>query len=131
MLVRNSATLWRHGEAYPPAGTDVLKLPFRFTLPSSGLLPSCSFDNKIDLAAKVIYWVDVIAVRPGLHFNKEISCPFPLLPIDPSGAELGQALRSGWTGPWREIFESRPIRKGLWGEYANAKWTVRPCHLRQ
>ncbi|KAJ3557999.1 hypothetical protein NM688_g1171 [Phlebia brevispora] len=124
-LVRDSTTLWRHGEAYPPPGTDILKLPFRFTLPSRGIYPSCSFDNKYDLCGKVIYWVEVNARRTGLHLNKCIPRIFPVLPLDTPGAQLSRALRSGWEGPWRQYQEVRAIRKGMWGEYSNAKWMLK------
>ena len=124
ILADQSTTLWHQGETYPAPNSDILRLPFRFVLPTENVLPSCQFDNKLDLSAKVIYWVEVLGRRTGLHFNKRIPRPFPVLPANSTGAELSHILRTGWTGQWQDIIETRQIRKGMWGGYATAKWIV-------
>lgn len=125
ILTNESTTLWRQGETYPNPDSDILKLPFRFVLPIQDILPSCHFDNKLDLSGKVIYWIEVLGKRSILHYNKRISQPFPVLPSNSTGAELSHLIRAGWTGPWRDIVETKQIRKGMWGGHATAKWTVR------
>ena len=124
VLADESRVLWSQGEAYPPPGSDILKLPFRFTLPSHDILPTCQFDNKLDLSAKVTYWVEVIGVRGAFRLNTRIPRPFPVLPPHATGAELSQVLRAGWNGPWRDIVETKQVRKGIWGAHATATVTV-------
>ena len=128
ILADETALLWHQGGAYPPPDSDVLRLPFRFVLPTDGLLPSCEFDNRLDLAAKVIYWVEILGIRSGaFHLNKRIPCIFPVLPPDVIGNELSHVFRLGWTGPWRTFADSKHIRKGMWGGYGTVRWTV--CHV--
>ncbi|PSR70565.1 hypothetical protein PHLCEN_2v13604 [Hermanssonia centrifuga] len=115
--------VWSRGTAYPPPDTHILTIPFRFTLPSK-LPPSCEFDT-LDRGGRVEYSIQVVGVRPGkFQINRRILRPFVVVPPHPKGAAVGQALRAGWAGGWRSIMETKPVRRGIWGEYSNVKWTI-------
>ncbi|PSR74839.1 hypothetical protein PHLCEN_2v9553 [Hermanssonia centrifuga] len=121
-LVRDTVSVWRHGGAYPPPGTHILKLPFHFTLPSN-LLPSCEFSG-YRKEGTVGYSIEVVGARSGFRFDKRTLCPMPVLPADPRGAELSRELRAGWTGDWRTVEFARKIRRGIWGDYSHVKMAL-------
>ena len=109
-------SIWRKGAAYPAPGDNVLKLPFSFELPPR--LPPSSHYQTANEFATVAYSLKIVGVRPGLHFNKRIVRPIPVLPWNVGGAELSQQLRMGWLGEWRYTQFVKSVRKGLWGDYS-------------
>lgn len=127
-LIRQNVSLWARGSAYPPAGTDVLRLPFRFTLNPSQQLPSAHYAGSWKRGG-VGYSVEVVGVRTGLHFDKRLSLPLSVLPPDTKGASLSQELRSGLVSAWQSIEFKKDIRKGIWGEYSKVHATVSQASL--
>lgn len=123
-IIRETVSVWKAGGAYPTPDTHVLKLPFSFTLPEK-LLPSCQFGKGSYRSGTIMYSVEVVGTRSGLHFNKRIQRPIPVIPYDLAGAGLHDELRSGWTGATNCYKSARDIRRGLWGEYSNANISVR------
>ena len=121
-LVQDSVTLWQKGGTYPPPGTDVLRLPFRFVLPSE-LPPSCEFKTLYKYGA-VVYTVEVVADRPKLFPKRRVVRAIPVLPHNAAGAKVRNKLRSGWKGKARTWHIEKNIRKGIWGEFSRAEMTV-------
>ncbi|KAI0684386.1 hypothetical protein C8Q76DRAFT_788686 [Earliella scabrosa] len=120
-LVCDELQLWqRGGTLYPPAGEDVLRLPFAFALPKQ--LPP-SFDLRtVDKTAWVRYAVSAIGVRRGfLALNKKHHVPLAVLPHDALGARI---RAEGATHALRTAAKEERIRKGLWGDYGRAEVEV-------
>ena len=75
------------------------------------------------------YFIEAVGERHGLHFNRRVQQPFPVLPAEAFGASLRSALTPGWTGGWK-TFEARDeIRRGIWGDYAQVHATVSAMRL--
>jgi Arrestin (or S-antigen), N-terminal domain len=116
-LVREDRVLWTQ-ETQPPAGTDVMQLPFEFQIPKDS--PASFHSDRSRGGANISYGIEVVADRPGLfRFNRRIGRVFAVLPIatqeDVEGAfQIGQ----GWSGEWKSFENSRLIRKRIWGEYS-------------
>ena len=127
-LIRQNVSLWARGSAYPPAGTDILRLPFRFTLNPSQQLPSAHYAGSWKRGG-VGYSVEVVGVRIGLHFDKRLSLPLSVLPSDTKGANLSQELRSGLVSASRNIDFKKHIRKGIWGDHSKVHATVSQASL--
>ncbi len=122
-LIRQNVSLWTRGSAYPPPGTDLLRLPFRFTLNPSQELPSAHYEGNRK-SGSVVYCVEMVGVRTGLHFNKRLTLPLSVLPSDKKGAKLSRNLRSGKVSSWRNIEFKKDIRRGIWGEDSKVHATV-------
>ena len=103
--------------AFPPTHAHVLKLPFRFVLPS--LLPPSCESSPPNHSAVVAYSIEVVGLRSGLHLNKRITQSLSILPHNALGAQLRDTLRLGWAGETRSIGFSKKVRKGIWGDYAD------------
>ncbi len=109
---------------YPPPDTDILRIPFNFTLPSV-LLPSCDYGGSGSKVARVRYFIEVVGKRPGIwRFNERLVTAFPVLPPSNQGAQLREVLQGAWQGPWRTIVEDKVIRRGIWGEYSRVHVSV-------
>ena len=123
-LAHDTISLWSRGGAYPNPGTDVLRLPFSFTLPAEQLPPSFKFQSSWQWA-HVKYSVTAVGARKGrLTPNRRHRVPFAVLPRD----EAGTALRLGdATHAWRRFDKEDSIRKGLWGDYSKVHVEVRLC----
>ncbi|TFK83755.1 hypothetical protein K466DRAFT_497860 [Polyporus arcularius HHB13444] len=116
ILVRSSLDLWMPGAAYPPPGTDILRLPFRFRIPEN--VPPSFHYRSWDKSACVLYELVVVGVRPGtFQFNRRLRIPRAVVPKDAFGARLRQNI--GAVG-WRKGERTERMRKGLWGEYSTA-----------
>ena len=77
-LVNEEQSLWTKGSAYPPAESDVLRIPFQFRLPEN-LPPSFHYDG-IGKRASVLYSVKATGARPGLlKFDKQIAKPIAIV----------------------------------------------------
>ncbi|KAI0638684.1 hypothetical protein C8Q77DRAFT_1154294 [Trametes polyzona] len=123
-LVRDDVSVWSKGGAYPLSGSDVLRIPFRFHLPSN-LYPSCHY-TKYGQRGKIRYAVSAVGVRPGaLKFNRRVNAPIALVPKDTQGAALREKLiaaaSTGIPLPWRTELKEEKMRRGLWGDYATAQ----------
>ena len=121
-LIRDNLSVWTKGSAYPAPNQDILRLPFSFALPPD-LLPSCQY-SAFRRYATVGYSVEVVGSRSGLHFNKRIMRPIPLLPYDTKGAQLRDSLQMGWAGKFSTHPFNKSIRRGIWGDYSNVSMTV-------
>lgn len=123
-LARETVSVWNKQYAtYPPPGTHILTLPFRFVLPPD-LLPSIDYSAH-QKRAVVGYLVEVVGERPGVHFNRRIASPFPVLPISVQGGSLSSVLRtSGWTGGFRVYEQNEQMRRGIFGDYAHVQAKV-------
>lgn len=118
-------SLWSLGNGvYPPPGSDVLSIPFSFTLPTR-LLPSCKYGSYGSKIAHIRYFIEAVGQRPGIwRFNERLARAFPVLPPSDQGAELRQAFQRGWEGPWCKIVQEDDIRRGIWGERSHTHMTV-------
>ncbi|KAI0691290.1 hypothetical protein C8T65DRAFT_670569 [Cerioporus squamosus] len=115
-LIYTSLDLWTQGSAYPPPGTDILHLPFRFRLPDN-IPPSFHYSGR-GKSAYVLYELTAVGVRPGtFQFNRKLRTPLAVVPKDLTGGKLRDSM--GSLG-WRKCERTEKIRRGLWGEYATA-----------
>ncbi|KAI0802071.1 hypothetical protein BC629DRAFT_1284933 [Irpex lacteus] len=125
-VAKENISLWSSSSGvYPPPDSDILEIPFTFKLPAS-LPPSfeCVGATKSE-KAHIRYGIAIVGKRPGvLRHNQRITKGFPVLPPDPSGAELREALQRGWTGSWRTLMDKKQIRKGLWGDHSEVEMTL-------
>ena len=113
-LIHSSLDLWTQGSAYPPPGTDILHLPFRFRL-SDNIPPSFHY-RAWQKSAYVFYELSAVGVRPGtFQFNRKQRMPLAVVPKDEVGVQLRERIPS--LG-WRKGEKVEKIRKGLWGDYA-------------
>ncbi|RPD55785.1 hypothetical protein L226DRAFT_431468, partial [Lentinus tigrinus ALCF2SS1-7] len=116
-LIHSSLNLWTQGSAYPPPGTDILHLPFRFRLPDS-LPPSFHYHTGVTSAYELI----AVGVRPGMfQFNRRLCMPLAVVPKDTMGERLRDSMAS--LG-WRKGEKVEKIRKGLWGDYSTVQVEV-------
>ena len=125
-LAHDTISLWSRGGAYPSPGTDIMRIPFRFKLPSEQLPPSFKFQSSWQWA-HVKYSVTAVGARKGrLTANRRHRVPFAVLPHD----EVGTALRlENATHGWKRFENQDSIRKGLWGDYSKVHVEVRPCSV--
>ncbi|RPD67562.1 hypothetical protein L226DRAFT_529889 [Lentinus tigrinus ALCF2SS1-7] len=116
-LIHSSLDLWTQGSAYPPPGTDILHLPFRFRLPDT-LPPSFHYHTRVT-SAYVLYELAAVGVRPGMfQFNRRLRMPLAVVPKDTMGGRLRDSMSS--LG-WRKGEKVEKIRKGLWGDYSTVQ----------
>lgn len=117
-IVRRSRSLWTRGSAYPPAGSHTLTTPFQFELPHD-MPPSFSYEHR-GVTGSVRYTVSAVGSRAGIFQpNRRSTYELEVVPADPNGSMIADALRSGWQGEWTKRRTVDRIRKGFWGEYAN------------
>ncbi|PIL28281.1 hypothetical protein GSI_09569 [Ganoderma sinense ZZ0214-1] len=117
-LAHDQISLWTRGGAYPDPGSDIIRLPFRFVLPTDALPPSFKFSSSWQWA-HVKYSVCAVGARKGrLTANRRHRVPFPVLPIDEVGTSVRQAAAT--TG-WKRFDKEESIRRGLWGDYSKVK----------
>ncbi|KAI0783742.1 hypothetical protein C8Q75DRAFT_725249, partial [Abortiporus biennis] len=123
-IVKENISLWTKGSAYPPADSQILRLPFQFQLPYD-VQPSCEFTGLYKYA-RVGYSVEAVGVRQGvLHLNRRIERPFSVVAPDSAGSPTRNALLVGWLGDWNTIERSDKIRRGLWGGYADVRMELK------
>lgn len=123
-LCREDISLWQKGCAlYPPPGTHVLRLPFRFTLPVD-LPPSCAYRGG-KWRGVIAYYVAVVGIRAsGFRGDFTAQRPFTVLPVNIHGANLRSLLRLGWNGAWKSFKASKEIRRGIWGDCSQVQVTL-------
>ncbi|KAL1944374.1 hypothetical protein VTO73DRAFT_3559 [Trametes versicolor] len=118
-IVRDDASLWCRGGAYPPPGSDVLRIPFRLQLPP--YIPPSFQHSERAREGSVRYSVTAVGVRPGIfQFNRRICVPMAVVPFDAAGVAVRESLTAtvasgaevDWKMAWREV----KIRRGLWGD---------------
>ncbi|RPD67560.1 hypothetical protein L226DRAFT_529885 [Lentinus tigrinus ALCF2SS1-7] len=116
-LIHSSLDLWTQGSAYPPPGTDILRLPFRFRLPEN--LPPSFHYHTWAKSGYVLYELTAVGVRPGaFQFNRRLRMPLAVVPKDTMGGKLRDSMAS--LG-WRKGEKVEKIRKGLWGDYSTVQ----------
>ncbi|KAJ8482999.1 hypothetical protein ONZ51_g4996 [Trametes cubensis] len=125
-LVQDCITPWVHGTMYPPASQDVLRIPFRITLPPN-LPPNFEYH---DLAkeAYVRYTLVTVCVRSPsagvLQRDRRIYVPLAIAQRNDMGIvikdKLG-AISAGRLDAWRTHRVEEKIRKGFWGDYATVR----------
>ena len=114
-----SLLIWSQHTSKPPSpSSDILRLPFHFTLPEDPL-PSCDYRGSGGYGI-VAYAIEVVGKQSGLRLDKKITQPIPVLPCSKMGAQFRDLLRSGWSGHMRMWKEEKKIRRGVWGEYSDA-----------
>jgi len=117
---RENVSVWTRGSAFPPPGSQVLRVPFQFELPID-VQPSCQYSGFYK-HAHVGYSIEAVGVRPGKFiFNRRVMKPFPVVAPDAAGAGIKRSLTPMWCGDWTSIKRSDNIRRGLWGGYSNVK----------
>ncbi len=123
-LFRQFETVWKPAipSSAGSANLHVVKVPFRFTLPS--VLPASGVYGKNPFTATVHYFVKVVGIRSGFHKNKEILCRFAVVPSNIAGFELSRSFKAGWTGKWKTVVEQKRMRQFFFGEYASASVIV-------
>ncbi|KAH9939401.1 uncharacterized protein BXZ73DRAFT_99606 [Epithele typhae] len=116
VLVRETTTLWTRGSSiYPLPGSDILSMPFSFTLPDK--LPPSFQVQGLEYSATVRYSLTAVGLsRQGLlNVNKQHCVPLTVVPKD----DFGTSLIQGWVAQgWQTFSKEERIRKGLWGEYS-------------
>ncbi|KAI0832909.1 hypothetical protein BC628DRAFT_1335882 [Trametes gibbosa] len=123
-LVRDDASLWSRGGAYPLPGEDTLRIPFRLQLPED--LPPPFRHTRYGQIGKIGYAVIAVGVRPGaLRLNRRVHAAFPLVPKDTPGVSLREKLSlmavTGEDVNWRSEAKEEKIRRGLWGDYSTVQ----------
>ena len=121
-LAHEDRALWaRSSGTYPPAGSDMLRIPFSFTLPSQ-LPPSFQYRG-IGQSGTIRYALTAVGVRKGLlSLNKRHCHPLAVVPKD----QLGKRLKADLAvHGWKTFSKEERIRKGLWGEYSKVTVEVR------
>lgn len=120
-------SLWTRGAEnalYPPPGSDVLRIPFHFTLPDN--LPPSFHWTTIDESATIRYALTAVGVRKGLlNFDRKYVTPLAVLPKDDIGVRVKEGSERGEVHAWRTQKKEERIRKGLWGDYAKVEVEVR------
>lgn len=119
-LVQVDSSLWSRGSAYPPAGSDVLRVPFSLSLPDQ--LPPSFHMRHYGAKGDIRYSICAVGVRKGLlNLNKRHLVPLTVLPRD----ELGTQLKAeNATHAWKTFRKEDRIRKGFWGDYSKVEVEV-------
>ncbi|KAI0355531.1 hypothetical protein OH77DRAFT_1425041 [Trametes cingulata] len=128
-LVRVDASLWTRGSAYPPPGSDIIRIPFCLQLPA-GLPPSFQYNSR-QKKGSVMYSFTAVGVRPGaFQFNRRIRQPLAVVQKDDVGMSVREQLTAlasaGAEQSWKIQTREEKIRRGLWGDYAtvNVLWSM-------
>ncbi|KAI1791031.1 hypothetical protein LXA43DRAFT_1061632 [Ganoderma leucocontextum] len=126
-LVSLKQSLWKRGSAYPPPDSHVLRLPFRFRLPSGPeILPSVSWDEWRDHVT-ISYCAEAIALRPTTFFANDKRIRKSLAVVSRGDPTLCASIRSltaaklGGGPTWKTVHKEKQMRRGIWGEYSTAR----------
>ncbi|KAH9939405.1 uncharacterized protein BXZ73DRAFT_89051 [Epithele typhae] len=114
-LVRETTTLWTRGSGvYSQPGSDILSVPFSFTLPDK--LPPSFHAEAMGYSVSVRYSITAVGVRKGrMNVNKQHCVPLTVVPKDDIGVSL---KRESATHGWKTFSNEQRIRKGFWGDYS-------------
>ncbi|KAL1944373.1 hypothetical protein VTO73DRAFT_3558 [Trametes versicolor] len=124
-LVRDDASVWSQGGAYPPPGSNTIRIPFRFLLPPD--LPPSFHYSRYGRKGAVRYAVTAVGTRPStFSLNRRVHAPLAIIPKDsPQGVALREKLAlmaaTGAECEWRKERKEEKMRRGLWGDYATAQ----------
>ncbi|KAI0793699.1 hypothetical protein C8Q74DRAFT_1445288 [Fomes fomentarius] len=119
-LVDADIPLWTRGSVYPTPDSDLLRVPFRFILPSH-LPPSFHYAATTE-TAKIRYGLTAVGVRKGvLNANRKHVVPLAVVPQDAVGLRVKEGSGRGVVHGWRTKRKEERIRKGLWGDYAKVE----------
>ncbi|RPD55392.1 hypothetical protein L226DRAFT_208167 [Lentinus tigrinus ALCF2SS1-7] len=117
-LLELTRVLWTYGAEYPPPETDILRLFFRFELPS--YLPPSFYHSSSEGTGAILYCLTVVGVRPGNQSPRVIHIPIVILPQDdfyppstPPWSSSSLALQT--------TVKEKAVRKGLWGDPATVR----------
>lgn len=123
-IVADNMSLWTRSSNYPPADSQVLRIPFEFTLPPDAP-PSCHY-ARFGRYGSIGYFVELVGVRSGLLArNRRTRVPIPVVPQDTEGERISASLRAPdlQVPLYASVCEKR-IRRGFFGEYANCRMEV-------
>ena len=126
-LLELTRVLWTYGAEYPPPETHVLRLFFRFELPD--YLPPSFFHSGSEGAGAILYSLTTVGVRPGNQTPRVIHIPIVILPQD----DFRPLSTPPWSSPsfaLQTLVKEKPVRKGLWGDYATIRVEVLHVHSR-
>ncbi|KAI0328198.1 hypothetical protein GY45DRAFT_1326611 [Cubamyces sp. BRFM 1775] len=125
-LVQDSVTPWVNGTMYPPPGQDILRIPFRMSLPPK-LPPNFEY-HALGKEAYVRYALVAVCERSSsagvLQRDRNIYIPLAVAQRDKLGTatkEKLEAISAGRIDAWRTHRVEEKIRKGLWGDYATVR----------
>ncbi|KAJ6521326.1 hypothetical protein B0H19DRAFT_1353128 [Mycena capillaripes] len=102
-------------------GVQILVCPFQIQLPPN-LPPSFYYSHHARTVA-ISYSIEVVGARHGMfHANRRVRKIFSVVPAATAWELNASAtLRQGWNGPWKPIANNRQLRKGIFGDYSEAK----------
>ncbi|KAM5542523.1 hypothetical protein V8D89_003982 [Ganoderma adspersum] len=127
-LVSVKQSLWKRGSAYPPPGSHILRVPFRFHLPSDPKIVPSVFWNEWHHFVSIVYYVEVSALRSKTFFADDKKIRERLVVVsrgDPILCAHIRSLNELDGGPtWKAAHTEQPMRRGLWGEYSTARVEV-------
>ncbi|KAI0364608.1 hypothetical protein BV20DRAFT_974262 [Pilatotrama ljubarskyi] len=124
-LVRDDASLWARGTAYPPPGSDTLRIPFRLQLPPQ--LPPSFHYSGVSKLASVMYSVTAVGVRPGaFSLNRRVRQPLAIIPKEDGHGvrareQLATLAATRVEPSWRTQRQEEKMRRGLWGDYSTVE----------
>lgn len=119
-LVSKNVSLWTKSTSYPPAGSEILRIPFEFpTDPFSP--PSCQYDA-FSRHGRIGYYIEAVGTRSGvLSRNRRARVAISFVPQDVEGEGLASRLQANEPPvPLTPFVVKKQIRRGFFGEYANA-----------
>ncbi|TCD61739.1 hypothetical protein EIP91_007988 [Steccherinum ochraceum] len=124
VIIAENSSLWTRSSTYPPADDAILRIPFKFTLPTNAP-SSCSYDS-FGRSGQVGYFIELVGVRSGmLARNRRARIPIPVVPLDLEGDRIAVALRS--PEPQFALYVStveKNIRRGFFGERAHTRMEI-------
>ncbi|EIN05809.1 hypothetical protein PUNSTDRAFT_74072 [Punctularia strigosozonata HHB-11173 SS5] len=130
-LIRIDIPLWQRGKAFPPPGTHILTVPFKYRLPAD--LPPSFHAKSSRKQGVVTYFLEVVATRPGMfQSNRRVRAMIAVVPAGiPEHVTLRNDLAGGWSPhmPWKTYVSDAAIRTGIWADYSHVKVVVRVFSL--
>ncbi|KAM5537692.1 hypothetical protein V8D89_008641 [Ganoderma adspersum] len=124
-LIHLRKSIWKRGSTYYPPDSHILRIPFRFHLPSGPhTLPSVIRNEWHDVVS-IMYYVEVTALRPATFFANNKRVRERLVVVSRGHPTLCASIRSlkGLEGglTWKMAHTEHQMRRGLWEEYSTAR----------
>ncbi|PIL37730.1 hypothetical protein GSI_01424 [Ganoderma sinense ZZ0214-1] len=116
-LLGVKTSVWKRGSTYPPSDSHILRVPFRFHLPSDPrILPSVHWTEWHDFVS-IVYYVEATALRPTTLFGSEKKIREQLVVVprgDPSLCTSIRSLGNLEGGPmWKTAHKEQQMRRGI------------------